>query len=145
MWEVGDAEFANVTALPGDRRYEYFIKKVADGAMLWSLGDEHTFTAAADNEGRQLMPVWPHPLFATACATGEWEGQEPVGIDLDEWLHEEDKSVWELYADLLQMPNVLERARLKRSGIAYPGWGQRRTHAHAVGLVAWRTQATISS
>jgi hypothetical protein len=88
MWEVSDQEFAAVTALPAPRRYDYFAKKLADWQRLWSLGDEAGFVAAADDDGRDLLPVWPHPAFAAACATGDWEGQEPVEITLDEWLTE---------------------------------------------------------
>ena len=40
----------------------------------------------ADNEGEEMVPVWPHSLFAEASAVGEWLGYNPRKITLEEWL-----------------------------------------------------------
>ncbi len=39
-WVVNDKEFGAVSALPGARRYDYLVKRVADRGELWSLGNE---------------------------------------------------------------------------------------------------------
>ena len=48
----------------------------------------------ADDDERQLFPVWPESEFAEACATGEWDLYRPEAIPLDlfltEWLHRLD-------------------------------------------------------
>ena len=85
-WEPGDREIESVLALPAPERYAYFVKHVADEERLWALGDESGFAATAGDDGREAMPVWPHPRYALACAEGEWAGREPEPIALAEWL-----------------------------------------------------------
>ena len=85
MRELSETEFDVVSALPGEKRYEYFVKKAADWDAVWALGDEDTFTGAADAEGRTLLPVWPHRSFAEACALDEWKNATPVELDLSEF------------------------------------------------------------
>jgi hypothetical protein len=55
-----------------------------------------------------------------------------------------DKSVWECYPELLEMPGELARAELKRSRIADRAWGQRRLHAVKTGSPAWCTSVTVA-
>ena len=83
---VNDQEFASVLALPPNRRYAYFIKRVADREELWSLRDESGWLLADDDQGHGLVPVWPYPRFAEACATGDWSRGKPASIGLTAWL-----------------------------------------------------------
>lgn len=41
---------------------------------------------AGDDDGRESVPVWSHPDYAAACAIGEWAGNTPEVILLDEWI-----------------------------------------------------------
>lgn len=84
-WKMHDKEFASVLALPGDRRYSYFISKVADWGLVWSLASDDGWALAADDEGHELIPAWPHERFASACATNNWAGYEPRAIELSNW------------------------------------------------------------
>jgi hypothetical protein len=85
-WEVNDEEFKSVLALPANRRYEYFIKRAASHGELWGLRGVGGWVVAGDDEGNKHFPVWPHPRFAEACATGPWDAEKPVAIDVDEWI-----------------------------------------------------------
>lgn len=87
-WEVDDAEFESVLALPGPRRYEYFVKRAASHGQLWGLRSEDGWVVAEDDQGDQYLPVWPHQRFAEASATGGWNDAVPVAIDVDEWVQE---------------------------------------------------------
>jgi hypothetical protein len=69
---VKDPEFAAVSALPGPARYAHFIGQVADWEEVWGLRGSGGWVLAADDDGRQLMPIWPHARYAEACAVGEW-------------------------------------------------------------------------
>lgn len=84
-WNVNGKEFDSVTRLPPEKRYEYFIKKVADWREIWSLWNDG-WALMGDKDREELVPVWPHPLFAEASAVGEWLGFRPKKIDLQEWL-----------------------------------------------------------
>jgi uncharacterized protein DUF2750 len=61
--ELNDKEFAAVLALPAPRRYEYFVKKVADRDTMWSLRDRDGWVTTADDDGNLHLPFWP-PLVS---------------------------------------------------------------------------------
>jgi hypothetical protein len=79
-------EFAAVLALPAPRRYDYFVKKVADRDSMWCLRDQDGWVTTVDDDGGPYLPLWPHPDFAAACATDEWERTAAAAIDVDEWI-----------------------------------------------------------
>ena len=62
------------------------MKRVADWQEIWSLANVEGWVLYGDKSGQELVPVWPHPRFAEACAQGEWSDCEPRLIELDEWL-----------------------------------------------------------
>ena len=68
------------------KRYEYWVKKVADQEEVWSLWQEDAWALAGDDAGRQFVPVWPHSRYAALCAQGAWAGYQPKAIDLNAWL-----------------------------------------------------------
>lgn len=82
---VSDQEFAAVSALPPAERYAHFVKRAVDTEEVWTLRGQEGWVLAGD-PARELIPVWPHPRYAAACASGEWEGAEPTRIALDDWL-----------------------------------------------------------
>jgi Protein of unknown function (DUF2750) len=85
-WEVNNKESEAVLALPGSARYGYFVKRAASHRQLWGLRGDGGWVVAEDDDGNQHFPFWPHQRFAEACATGPWEGEKPVTIDVDEWV-----------------------------------------------------------
>lgn len=84
-WLVNGREFANVTHLEPSARYEYFIKRVADWQELWGLWKDG-WAMMGDSEGGELVPVWPHRLYAEALAHGDWLGYAPKNISLSDWM-----------------------------------------------------------
>jgi hypothetical protein len=84
-WRLNRQEFAAVLKLPGDRRYKYFIGKVADQGEIWSLWHDG-WALSSDDTSREAIPVWPHANFASACANLEWARFIPRSIVLEEWL-----------------------------------------------------------
>lgn len=85
FWTPNEKEIQVVLGLPGPKRYEYFVKHTADEKQLWSLWQDG-WALTSDNEGRELVPVWPHGVYAKACAVDEWQGYQPKAIIMDEWL-----------------------------------------------------------
>lgn len=86
MWEIHEQEFHSVLQLGATQRYTYFLKKVADWEKLWSLHDEDSWALSRDPLGKQAVPVWPHPDFALASATGLWDDYIPKPIDIELWI-----------------------------------------------------------
>lgn len=85
-WDLSEAEFAAVSALDPPKRYEHFVSRVVDWEEVWSLGSDDGWVLAADDDGTEVVPVWPHERYAAACARDEWAGNEPRAIPLAEWL-----------------------------------------------------------
>ena len=73
-WELSIEERRQVLALPARERYGLFLQITVD----WVL------SSGAD--GRDVLPLWPHPAFAEGCAHGSWEGASPAAVPLDELL-----------------------------------------------------------
>ncbi len=85
-WKVNDREAVRVISESAQNRYKYFISKVVDWGHLWGLRRPDGWALAADDQGRQLIPVWPHKKFAELCAEGGWSGYAPDSIELEVWL-----------------------------------------------------------
>ena len=79
-------QFEAVSALPGPARYKHFVSRVADWQYVWGLRNESGWVAAGDDIGNSGFPVWPHPDYATACASGEWGGNVPTPIEVHEFI-----------------------------------------------------------
>lgn len=85
-WDVNAKEFESVIALPRRKLYGYFVKRCAEHEEVWALRDQEGWVTSAQDDGSPMLPVWPHPTYARACATDAWAGAEPEAIALDEWL-----------------------------------------------------------
>jgi len=98
-WELGDKEFAAVLSLTDRKRYDYFIKHVADWGEVWSLYGNDGWVLASDEAGRELIPIWPHSRYAAACADGIWSATQPKAIDIHDW-----QAIW--------IPGILNDKRM---------------------------------
>lgn len=74
-----------VLRLPATRRYAYFLQRVVEAGEAWGL-DSEGWALAVDDEGGDVLPLWPDAEFATLCAKRLWEGFEPKSLSLDELL-----------------------------------------------------------
>jgi len=78
-------EYNAVTALPGSERLDYAVKRIADWECIWGLHNDDGWVLVGTDEGREAVPVWPHPEFAQACATGAWSNTVATAITLEAW------------------------------------------------------------
>jgi len=85
-WTPNETEIEAVLSLDAPKRYEHWIKRVADQEVVWSLWQERGWALASNGAGRQLVPVWPHSKYAALCAVGVWVDCQPKAITLDVWL-----------------------------------------------------------
>jgi hypothetical protein len=76
-------QLAAVFALPAKKRFEHFVKIVADRQQAWGLYQDGWATAWTD-EGDKVFPLWPQKEYAEANAIDEWAGYEPKAISLEE-------------------------------------------------------------
>lgn len=97
--QVNPKQMEAVLALPGIKRFEHFIKVIADWQEVWGLYQDGWALAAAD-DGTTVFPLWPAKEYAQVCAENEW------------WTAPRTVDKPEPHAD----------ARSKASGLTPPRW-----------------------
>jgi hypothetical protein len=85
-YPVNGKHVQNALSLSAPARYSYFVKRAADWQEVWGLRTDEGWSLGKDNEGRDLFPIWPHPLFAEMCADGLWAENKPRRIEVHDWL-----------------------------------------------------------
>jgi hypothetical protein len=85
--EMSDARLQAVLELPPARRHAWFLQRVRESGEAWGLYAEG-WALAFDDEGRDVLPLWPTSTTARLCATHLWEGFEPRLIPLSHLLEE---------------------------------------------------------
>ena len=117
-WNLNSIEFESVTKLAPEKRYEYFIKKVADWQEIWSLWNEG-WVLMGDSDEHETVPVWPHAIFAEASAVDDWLGYKPRRIGLADWMEkwipgiERDRRMIAVFPTLEGQTTTVNPARLK--------------------------------
>jgi len=86
MRQLTPKQIESVVRLPGPKRYEHFVKQVADWEEAWGLYSDG-WALAGTSEGQRVFPLWPAHEYAEQCATGDWSGYSPKVISLDDLLN----------------------------------------------------------
>ncbi|WP_224369130.1 DUF2750 domain-containing protein [Hyalangium versicolor] len=81
--EIPDDRLQAALELPPERRHAWFLQRVRESGEVWGLYAEG-WALAFDDEGRDVLPLWPTAASARLCATRLWEGFEPRCIPLPE-------------------------------------------------------------
>ena len=85
--KLNDKQIGAVLALPSEKRYEHFVKIVADWQEVWGLYNDGWALAATDT-GVTVFPLWPAKEYAALCADKEWAAYAPRPFSLDDLLSE---------------------------------------------------------
>jgi hypothetical protein len=85
--KLNQKEIESVVKLGAPKRYEYFIKRVADWEEAWGLYNDG-WALARTNEGEQVFLLWPAKEYAELCATGDWVGYKATSIPISEVINE---------------------------------------------------------
>jgi hypothetical protein len=85
--KIDTRQLQAVVMLPGPQRYEYFIKRVAESGVVWSLYRDG-WALAKKQDGTLVFPLWPDSDFAQICADYEWAGYQPQSFALAELVDE---------------------------------------------------------
>lgn len=81
-------EIEKVSGLSPLERYQYFIKKIADSELLYTLIFPNDNYAISSIDSHNLFPVWSAEEFASNCKIAGWEEsiiKEISFDDLEEW------------------------------------------------------------
>lgn len=85
--KINQKQLESVIALPGPKRYQHFVKVVADWEEVWGLYQDGWALAATDDD-QNVFPLWPAKEYAQLCAAKEWEGYEPESFSLNIFMNE---------------------------------------------------------
>lgn len=77
-------EIETVSNLEPFERYNYFIKKIADFEILYSLKSLEGNFAISETDDKYMFPIWSHEEFAKLNLNKEWENFEICEISLEE-------------------------------------------------------------
>ncbi|MEN6316564.1 MAG: DUF2750 domain-containing protein [Clostridiaceae bacterium] len=83
---MNNKEIESVSKLSGSKRYEYFIKKVADFEEVWGLYD-NGWAVGESSDGNINIPFWPKKEFAQLCSKEAWTGYLPKRITLEDFMN----------------------------------------------------------
>src|ERR1044071_1424647 len=81
-----EKEIQALLQAPANKRAEYCIKHIVDEEQVWSLANHDGWVLTATDEGREVVPIWPHPKYAKVAAIDEWSDCAPQAISLSDWL-----------------------------------------------------------
>lgn len=95
-------EIENVVSLEPFERYNYFIKKIADWEVFYTLVNNNKEYVLSELDGKKLFPVWSAEEFAKLCMIDGWEGTHIKKLNLDDLENE----IIDLIADSNYLINV---------------------------------------
>lgn len=81
---MNQKEIESVIALASEERYKYFIKKVADSEILYTLTDDNGNYVLSTIDEERLFPLWSAQEYAQLCKVNGWENYEIKKLDLDD-------------------------------------------------------------
>jgi len=87
MRQMSTKEIGAVTRLDGPRRFEYFVKRVADDEVLFGLWQDG-WASMSTSSKEDVFPVWPAKEYAELLATGDWQSYEARALTLDWFLRD---------------------------------------------------------
>ncbi|QQR57041.1 MAG: DUF2750 domain-containing protein [Candidatus Melainabacteria bacterium] len=78
----------SVLALSGPRRYDHFIKVVAEREELWALYNDGWVLAGTDDDDRAVCPIWPEKVYAELCIGKGSDDNQAKALNLFEFMEE---------------------------------------------------------
>jgi len=119
MGKLKADEIAKLFKKPGEKRYDYFIKKVADTEEVFGLGDDDGWAMLGDDDDADIIPVFPHAetaeAFRLAAGFDEYRVDSLDVNELLDWLDdmEEDKMLVAVFPNTDFNGAVVDPAMLK--------------------------------
>lgn len=104
---------------PGEKRYDYFIKKVAENEEVYGLSDEEGWALLGDDEDADILPLFPAAELAESFRVAmDFEEYKVEALDVAElmaWLDdlETDGMLVAVFPNLELNGAVVEAQHLK--------------------------------
>lgn len=83
--KLNTKEIESVSKLESFKRYNYFIKRIADFEEFWTIVDKHGDVALSEIEENTLMSFWTAEDFIESNLYGSWKNCIPFKVTLDDF------------------------------------------------------------
>lgn len=81
---MNNRELEEVSKLEPFKRYQYFIKKIADYEEVWTIIDVEEDYALCDIGEYTLISLWPNKEFIGSNLNKQWSMCKPLKLTLDD-------------------------------------------------------------
>lgn len=78
--KISKNQLESVIKLDPFKRYQYFIKRIADSEKIFVLKDKHGALALSEIEGNILLPLWSNSEYVEICKVEDWKDYKIVEI-----------------------------------------------------------------
>lgn len=83
--KLNQTEIDKVILLDPIKRYNYFLKKIADNELLYTLINEKGNYVVSVIDNIFILPLWSSPDFASLCQIKGWDNYTIREITLEEF------------------------------------------------------------
>ncbi len=77
-------EIENVSKQEPFKRYQYFLRKIADFEELWTIIDVNKEIGLSQVEGKTLISMWSSKDFIESNLKGSWKKHKAFKINLED-------------------------------------------------------------
>ncbi len=93
--QLNQEDITKLFKKPGEKRYDYFIKKVVENEEVYGLADEEGWALLGDDSDADILPLFPAPEFAEAFRqAADFDEYKVETLDVSElmdWLDDMEK------------------------------------------------------
>lgn len=121
MSQLRPEEIEKLFKKPGEKRYDYFIKTVAETEEVFGLADEEGWALLGDDEeGEDIIPLFPNAEFAERFRVETDMEEYQIGVldvnELLEWLDDmqQDGMLVAVFPNLEMFGAVIQPELLKK-------------------------------
>ena len=83
MLKITEKQIISVSSLTAYERYKYFIKRVADTELMYSLKSPEGNWAISEVDASKIFPLWSAKEFIDQCRLSGWSGFDVDEISLE--------------------------------------------------------------
>ncbi|MBO9674161.1 MAG: DUF2750 domain-containing protein [Sphingobacteriaceae bacterium] len=84
--DINENEIKKVSSLEPFKRYNYFLKKIADSEKIYTLGNDEGEWALSTVKEYSLYPLWSASEFALKCCIDGWSKFRVMEVPLEHFI-----------------------------------------------------------
>ena len=88
IMKINQKEIDKVSSLEPFERYKYFLKKIADNEVMYTLIDKKGDFIISTIEDKSIFPLWSSADFANLCLIDGWNDCVIKELTLEEYEEE---------------------------------------------------------